>query len=98
MSDVWGLIDNYNKYLAEYLLLIDYETTIAKETNNLERYSKKISRMLALNLSLGIWGLRYGLKWWSGDTFIKDVWFFLNGNGLLVMISEKLRNSARPKP
>ena len=44
----WGLIDNYNEYLAKYLLLIDYETIVAKETNNLERYSKKISRMFAL--------------------------------------------------
>ena len=31
---IWGLIDNYNEYLAKYLLLIDYETIVAKETNN----------------------------------------------------------------
>ena len=82
--------------MAKCLLLIDYETSIAKETNNGVRCSKKISRMFALYLSLGIWGLRYGFKWWSGD--ILKMWFFLNGNGLSVMRSEKLRNSARPKP
>ena len=58
MSDTWGLTDNYNKYLAEYLLLIGYETFIAKETNNRARYSKKISRMFAYLFELGNLGIK----------------------------------------
>ena len=54
LSGAWELIDNYKKYSAKYFLLIDYETSTAKKTNNRLRYSKKISRMLALNQSLGI--------------------------------------------
>ncbi|MBR3883129.1 MAG: hypothetical protein IKJ36_07710 [Clostridia bacterium] len=46
MSDTWGLTDNYNKYLAEYLLLIGYETFIAKETNNRKDTQRKFLECL----------------------------------------------------
>ena len=42
----WGLIDNYNEYLAKYLLLIDYETIVAKETNNRKDTQRKFLECL----------------------------------------------------
>ena len=43
-----GLIEKYNKILAKYFIIFDYETITAKKTNNRLGYSKKISRMFAL--------------------------------------------------
>jgi len=47
LSGTLGLIVKYNKILAKYFIIFDYETITAKKTNNRLGYSKKISRMFA---------------------------------------------------
>jgi len=47
LSGDLGLIAKYNKILAKYFIIFDYETITAKETNSRLGYSKKISRVFA---------------------------------------------------
>jgi len=47
LSDVWGLIHKIIIITWPAFIIIDYETYLAKKTNNRLGYSKKISRVFA---------------------------------------------------